>query len=44
MRRGDRHGGDEWLPASGRAPEAQQPWREGLKKIEIQDAREIICI
>jgi hypothetical protein len=41
-RRGDHHGGG-WLPASGRAPKVQQPRREGRKKIEIQDAREIIC-
>ena len=40
-RRGDHHGGG-WLPASGRAPKAQQPHREARKKIEIQDAREIV--
>jgi hypothetical protein len=43
MRRADRHGGGR-LWDSGRAPYAQQPCGEGRKKIEIQNAREIMCI
>jgi hypothetical protein len=44
MRRGDSHGAGGWLLDSARPPEAQQPYRYGRKKIEIENAREIICI